>query len=634
MTHHTGEAAAANGLELFFELSQEMLCVLDFDGCFRRLSASWQMTFGTSREALQARPWLEWTHPDDRAKVAGVLTKLRSAAGPVAFESRFLAANGAYRWLSWNAQARPGEWRIYAAARDVTTHRRHEKEFERTQQFLQSVVENLPHMIFIKDAAELRFVLLNKAGEELLGYRREELLGKNDYDFFPRSEADHFTRKDRQVLESGATLDIPEETIHTQHGVRHLHTKKIPLRDADGRPQFMLGISEDITELKRAEAELRRGEERLQSILDNTTAVIYVKDRKGRYLLVNRQYEETFGVRRKEVKGKTDYDLFPRAMAEEFRANDRRVLESNAPQELEECAPHADGPHTYLSVKFPLRDEHGQPYALCGISTDISGRKRSEEELRRLAGDLQRSNTELEQFAYIASHDLQEPLRMIASYTQLLERRYKDRLDDDAREFIAYAVDGARRMQTLINDLLLYSRVGTRARAFEPVETATAFAHALDNLQVAVEEAGAQVTHDTLPAVNGDLTQLTQLLQNLLGNALKFRAAAPPRIHLSAERQGEEWLFRVRDNGIGIAPEDSERIFLVFQRLHSREEYSGTGIGLAVCQKIVERHGGRIWVESQVGQGATFCFTLPTQEAASQEAAAREKTDGEGVLHE
>ena len=224
--------------------------------------------------------------------------------------------------------------------------------------------------------------------------------------------------------------------------------------------------------------------------------------------------------------------------------------------------------------------------------------------------ELARSNRELEQFAYVASHDLQEPLRMVASYTQLLARRYKDKLDEDANEFIHYAVDGAMRMQALINDLLMISRVGTRGKPLQPCEAGLSLEHALINLRMAIEEAGAEVTHDPMPRVVADVSQLTQLLQNLIGNAIKFHSGEQPRIHVGAQRRGHDWVISVKDNGIGIAPEFFERIFVIFQRLHGKQEYPGTGIGLAVCKKIVERHGGTIWVESEPDQGATFLFTL------------------------
>jgi two-component system, sensor histidine kinase and response regulator len=236
-------------------------------------------------------------------------------------------------------------------------------------------------------------------------------------------------------------------------------------------------------------------------------------------------------------------------------------------------------------------------------------------ELEQLATALRRSNADLEQLAYVASHDMQEPLRMVASYLQLISRRYGDRLDADGHEFIGYAVDGAKRMQAMISDLLVLSRVSTKARPFAPTDCARIIATVRMQLQVAMAESGATITEDPLPTVNGDATQLLQLFQNLVANAIKFRGEPAPQVHVSAQATEEGWCFSVRDNGIGIAPEYFDRIFLLFQRLHGRNEYPGTGIGLALCKRIVERHGGRIWVESAEGAGSTFRFTLARSES-------------------
>jgi PAS domain S-box-containing protein len=261
--------------------------------------------------------------------------------------------------------------------------------------------------------------------------------------------------------------------------------------------------------------------------------------------------------------------------------------------------------HPILADEDALLDGLGSTVAL------LVKRAAAEEALLRRTEELARSNKDLEQFAYVASHDLQEPLRMVSSYTQLLARRYRGQLDAAANEFIAYAVDGASRMQKLIDDLLAYSRVGTRTQAFQPAGCTAVLDQALANLQAAIETSGTVVTHGPLPAVVHDNLLLVQLFQNLIGNAIKFHVKKPPRIHVSAEQKGEEWVFAVRDNGIGIDPQHAERIFTIFQRLHTGEEYPGTGIGLAICKKIVERRGGRIWVESQPGIGSTFYFTIP-----------------------
>lgn len=263
-----------------------------------------------------------------------------------------------------------------------------------------------------------------------------------------------------------------------------------------------------------------------------------------------------------------------------------------------------------LEIKVAARTAELQE-ANINLSVELDERRRAEAKLARYAADLRRSNAELEQFAYVASHDLQEPLRMVASFTQLLAKRYRGKLDQDADEFIGFAVDGANRMQMLINDLLALSRVGTRGKPLEPTDCEALLSHTLTNLAAMLQETGAVVTHDQLPTVLADAVQLGQMFQNLLINALKFQGREPPRVHISAQRQDNEWLFSVRDNGIGIDSQHQERIFAIFQRLHRREDFPGTGLGLALCKKIAERHGGRIWVESEPGRGSTFNFTIP-----------------------
>jgi light-regulated signal transduction histidine kinase (bacteriophytochrome) len=253
-----------------------------------------------------------------------------------------------------------------------------------------------------------------------------------------------------------------------------------------------------------------------------------------------------------------------------------------------------------------------------GLLHEVVERRQAEQALVHKTNELGRSNADLEQFAYVASHDLQEPLRMVSSYVQLFEKRYKGQVDEQADKYIQYAVEGARRMSLLIGGLLEYSRAGRDETTPVVVSSEQALERAMFNLRVVIEECGAAVSHDPLPEVVADTDQLVQIFQNLLGNALKFRApGVAPRVHVTAARRGDDWLFGVADNGIGIAPQHAERVFVIFQRLHERAHYPGTGIGLAICKKVVERRGGRIWVESEPGRGATFRFTLPASRPPS-----------------
>jgi PAS domain S-box-containing protein len=358
----------------------------------------------------------------------------------------------------------------------------------------------------------------------------------------------------------------------------------------------------------------RVGETRalLQSVFDATSDAIYVKDLEGRYLLFNRGVELVTGKSADEVMGRDDTFLFPAEEAAVVMEGDRAVIAGGVTETYEERLTAADGElRVYSSTKGPVRDATDQVYGLFGIARDVTDSRRTLMELEHRTEELERSNAELERFAYVASHDLQEPLRMVASYTQLLQKRYEGQLDADADVFIGFAVEGAVRLQRLIDDLLTYSRVGTRGLELEVTDSGDAFRAAARNLERLIADNGAVVASGPLPTVLADPTQLVQLFQNLIGNAIKFHGEAPPEVRVSAEADGAMWRFSVQDNGIGIDPKYFERVFVVFQRLHSRAEYEGSGIGLAICKRIVERHGGHISIESEPGSGTKFTFTLP-----------------------
>jgi PAS domain S-box-containing protein len=337
----------------------------------------------------------------------------------------------------------------------------------------------------------------------------------------------------------------------------------------------------------------------------------------GRFVRVNRQLCGILGYREEDLIGRTVKEISHPEDRDLTDARRARVLAGEQESvRFEKRYLRKNGSTVWVSLGIAVvRGEDGAPLYEIAMFDDITERKQAEAALREAHEELKRSNSELEQFAYVASHDLQEPLRMVSSYTQLLGRRYGDKFDADAKEFMGYIVDGAARMKQLIEDLLAYSRVGTKGKDFRPVDLGRALARALGNLKASIDESGASVTNDPLPTLPADELQLAQLFQNLVGNALKFRGAAAPRIRVQVSEKDKFFEIAVRDNGIGIEPQYFERIFMVFQRLHNKGEYPGTGIGLAICKKVVERHGGQIRVESQPGEGSAFIFTLPKERA-------------------
>ncbi len=360
--------------------------------------------------------------------------------------------------------------------------------------------------------------------------------------------------------------------------------------------------------------QLQRSETLFRGLLESAPDAMVITSSNGRIVLVNRQVEAMFGYQRYELLDHPVEMLIPERFRDahpEHRAHyahDSQTRSMGGGLEL--YGLRKDGSEFAVEISLsPLVSDEGM--LVSSAIRDVTERKQTDDALKRSAADFARSNAELEQFAYVASHDLQEPLRAVSGCMQLLQQRCQGRLDARADELIAHAVDGSSRMQTLIRDLLAYARVSTHGRDLEPIDSETVLKEALSNLATVIQESGGVVTHGPLPTVAADPTQLLQVFQNLIGNAIKYRGERPPEVHIDVVHRTAEWQFTMRDNGIGIEPQYFERIFGIFQRLHTRREYPGTGIGLALCKKMIERHGGRIWVESQPGEGSTFCFTIP-----------------------
>jgi PAS domain S-box-containing protein len=454
-------------------------------------------------------------------------------------------------------------------------------------------------------AGDERIIRVNQRTSEMYGYDAEELLGMTLADL--RSEDQPTWAKVAEDDPSGSGIyEAPQWTKSGKRFEAEISVRMIETRE----DRQFLAIIRDISERKQAEALLRDSEARFRSIVDSSPTAIYTYSLEAGDRLVltgaNPSADRIIGISHHELVGKTIEEAFPELAATEIPEMYRSVARGELGSQSFEVPYEDDRFSGYYSVTVFRMG----PNTIAVDFLDISDRKRAENELRERTDELVRSNAELEKFAYIASHDLQEPLRMVASYTQLLQRRYEGRLDADADDFIGYAVDGASRMQALINELLAYSRVGTQGAPFAKTDLDDVLERVVRALGPALSESGGQVTYGEMPTIVCDPTQMGQVFQNLIANALKFRGHEPPVVRVVAQRGEGEWEFSVKDNGIGIEPEFSDRIFVIFQRLQSRAEYPGTGMGLAICKRIVERHGGKIWVESEPGHGSDFRFTV------------------------
>src|SRR5687767_13027083 len=526
-------------------------------------------------------------------------------------------AGGAVTWLSVNTAflRRVDETDYYglvSTVTDVTEQtlaearlKESEARFRRTFELAGSGMAHI--------GMDRRFIRVNRALCGILGYSEAEMLNLTGRQISHPDDLD-IINEQRPALHSGEidTVRLEKRYLRKDGAVVWVKFSMTLERDADGRPLYEIAVYDDITAQRDTEARLKESEARFRQTFElAASGICHVVD--GRFVRVNKSLCEILGYSEKELLGKS--------VKEVSHPEDRDVTDTERTRirageidsaRFEKRYVRADGRVVWADVAVALaRDVFGMPLYEIAVFDDITERKQAEAALHAAHEELKRSNAELEQFAYVASHDLQEPLRMVASYTQLLGRRYEGKLDKDAHEFISYIFDGATRMKQLIEDLLAYSRVGTKGQDFKPVALEAPLRRALFNLRAGIEETGAAVTYDPLPTVQGDEVQLGQLLQNLVGNALKFRSNSVPRIHIGVSESPGEFQIEVRDNGIGIEPQYYERIFMVFQRLFNKGEYPGTGIGLAICKKVVERHGGRIWVESRPGEGSSFHFTLP-----------------------
>jgi PAS domain S-box-containing protein len=414
------------------------------------------------------------------------------------------------------------------------------------------------------------------------------------------------------VLAFGLARTLTRPILALQEGAARFARGDLVTMLDESSPDELGQLAVEFNKMARALAEqqthLRR---RAEQFFNLSPDLFCTLDMSGRLLDLNPAWKHSLGYPAEEVVGKPlTQEVHPEDVSATQAALQKSIREGSV--RFENRLRHAAGQYRWFAWVVVASSQEELLYA---AARDITERRLAEDTLRQQAEELERSNRDLEEIAHVTSHDLQEPLRMVSTNVQFLSRRYLGRLDEDADEFIGFAVEGTNRMKSLLADLLAYTSISTSLRDYSPVDMEKVFAQALDSLQANIENNRAVITHDPLPAVLGDSEQLVLLIQNILENAIKFRGKEPPRIHVGVSQVTDRWLFYVRDNGIGIDPRYTERVFVIFQRLHSREDYRGTGVGLAISRKIVERHGGRIWVDSEPGKGATFYFTLqPVEE--------------------
>jgi len=462
----------------------------------------------------------------------------------------------------------------------------------------------------------------NQGAERIYVYTAREMIGHSLAILSLPDRPDEASTILRRIR-AGDPME-PYETRHRRRDgkVIDISLTVSPIRDAEGRIGGASAIGRDITPAKASQ----QASAHLAAIVESSDDAIIGKDLDGMITSWNRGAEQVYGFTAQEAIGRSVAILAPPDRQEEISSILRRIQAGDRIAPYETKRLRKDGTVIDISLTVsPIKDAGGRIVGASAIGRDITLAKRAEEALleahevlRERTAELVQFNTELQRFTYVASHDLQEPARTVSNFCELLERRYGERLDDRGREWVGYAVAGSRRMQKLIADLLEYSRLQGRMNLFVPTDCAAALEDALDNLRSSIGEMRARITHDPLPSVMADASQLVQLFQNLIGNAIKFRGEGTPRVHVSAEPREKEWIFSVRDNGIGIEPRHRDQIFEVFRRLHPQGKYSGTGIGLAICKRVVEQHHGRIWVESEPGRGSVFHFSLPIRAEAKE----------------
>jgi PAS domain S-box-containing protein len=595
----TERLKAENDLNRFFEVCPDLLCISDLT-FFRKINPSFYRLLGFTEKELLQQPKTDYIHPDDILTTLSTLNELQNGHLHSSLENRFRTKTGSYRWLSWEIQYIEEEGLFFAAGRDITEKKKAELELVQFKNVIESSRDGIG--LLTKNG---RLLFLNQAFRDFLGHTPESLqyiggplLAYNDKKFaakiFSNSAAGGYWNGDIQMIDKkGHLVDFFMRTG--------------PILNDKGEVISVYGIHTNISERKELERNLLEYNNRIKTILESITDGFYSVDKNWMVTYWNKEAELLLGIHRELILGKNIWDAFMEAVPLKFYSEFHRAVRLNKAVHFEEYYPP-------LNKWFEV-SAYPSESGLSIYFKEITERKVTEQEMQKRAEELSKSNAELEQFAYIASHDLQEPLRMVTSFLSLLQKKYKDQLDNQAEKYIFYAVDGAKRMREIILDLLEYSRVGKLEHKTEEIDTNELVREVTLLSQTLIRENKAVIVWEYLPVIKASRISIRQVFQNLISNAIIYhKKEEAPMIRISAEELPAYWRFSISDNGIGIDPLFFEKIFVLFQRLHHRDEYSGTGIGLAICKKIIENHKGRIWVDSEPGKGSTFYFTIQKQD--------------------
>ncbi len=588
----------------FFSMSPDLMLLLDFNGNVLMINDAWSAALGYTNEELMLEKTTQTIHPLDIEKSVAIYKSIVEGKDrAINYEERKVCKDGTYKWYVWNLVADPEKELVYGIGRDISLQKEQSEQIEQDKIKFHFLSDHNMQAVLVCIRGKIETV--NKAFEELTGYSESELVGKNCLDLVPE--------KWREYTEKmiACNYDLPYESeIITKGGdiiAIELIAKEIIYNNREARISLITNIDSH----KAAEEKIKQTENRFNSVFSSSPIGISIMNEQFDLLEINPVIAEKLNYSHEVLKGMNLMEIVYQEDIKQVKKQLQRVFTKELQTvEMEVRLVRKGGGTYWFKLMMALINSTKNTSNAVVFMESIDKRKHAEFKLEEKNQELLRINQELEHFAYVASHDLQEPLRTITSFIQILEKKYKNILDEDGQQFMGYITDGAHRMQNLIRDLLAYSRVNRPATGFEEVDLNEVFEAVNQALNNKIIENDAIILAENLPVIQGNKVQLIQIFQNFIDNGIKFRGKKSPEIIINVKDKINRWEISVEDNGIGISPEFHERIFVIFQRLHSMEEYSGTGIGLAMCKKIIERHGGTVWVESKGDKGTRFVFTI------------------------